>query len=159
MIFLVSQIFLLLLYCIVESGFPLKIPPVETLWIANWCPRIPSQWKVSPAAVLIAKFINSPVHSPELIIWAVYRFFLHYHTLIKKEIQIFLIYDEIQSGAVAKSYMRKGFLIYTVRMRKCAIIPPLMRRPLSHIWLCNCSILNFLRYCVRKNWFPFLSVH
>ncbi len=33
-------------------------------------------------------------------------------TLIKKENQIFLIYKEIQSGAVAKSYMRKGFLIY-----------------------------------------------
>jgi hypothetical protein len=30
----------------------------------------------------------------------------------KKENQIFLIYKEIQSGAVAKSYMRKGFLIY-----------------------------------------------
>jgi hypothetical protein len=29
----------------------------------------------------------------------------------KKENQIFLIYREIQSGAVAKSY-RKGFLIY-----------------------------------------------
>jgi hypothetical protein len=30
----------------------------------------------------------------------------------KKENQIFLIYKEIQSGAFAKSYMRKGFLIY-----------------------------------------------
>ncbi len=30
----------------------------------------------------------------------------------KKENQIFLIYKEIQSGAVAKLYMRKGFLIY-----------------------------------------------
>jgi hypothetical protein len=30
----------------------------------------------------------------------------------KKENQTFLIYKEIQSGAVAKSYMRKGFLIY-----------------------------------------------
>ena len=30
----------------------------------------------------------------------------------KKENRIFLIYREIQSGAVAKSYMRKGFLIY-----------------------------------------------
>jgi hypothetical protein len=30
----------------------------------------------------------------------------------KKSNQIFLIYKEIQSGAVAKSYMRKGFLIY-----------------------------------------------
>ncbi len=30
----------------------------------------------------------------------------------KKENHIFLINKEIQSGAVAKSYMRKGFLIY-----------------------------------------------
>jgi hypothetical protein len=30
----------------------------------------------------------------------------------KKDNQIFLIYKEIQSGAVAKSYMRKDFLIY-----------------------------------------------
>jgi hypothetical protein len=30
----------------------------------------------------------------------------------KKENNIFLIYREIKSGAVAKSYMRKGFLIY-----------------------------------------------
>jgi hypothetical protein len=30
----------------------------------------------------------------------------------KKEKKIFPIYKEIQSGAVAKSYMRKGFLMY-----------------------------------------------
>jgi len=35
----------------------------------------------------------------------------------KKEKKIFLIYKEIQSGAVAKSYMRKSFLIYE-EMRK-----------------------------------------
>jgi hypothetical protein len=35
----------------------------------------------------------------------------------KKENQIFLIYKAIQSGAVAKSYMRKCFLIYE-EMRK-----------------------------------------
>jgi hypothetical protein len=35
----------------------------------------------------------------------------------KKENKIFLIYKEIHSGAVAKSYMRKGFLIYE-EMRK-----------------------------------------
>jgi hypothetical protein len=29
----------------------------------------------------------------------------------KNENKIFLIYKEIQSGAVAKSYMKKGFLI------------------------------------------------
>ncbi len=35
----------------------------------------------------------------------------------KKENQIFLIYKEIPNGAVAKSYMRKGFLKYE-EMRK-----------------------------------------
>jgi hypothetical protein len=30
----------------------------------------------------------------------------------EKENKIFRIYKEIQNGAVAKSYMRKGFLIY-----------------------------------------------
>jgi hypothetical protein len=34
---------------------------------------------------------------------------------------MFLIYKEIQNGAVAKSYMRKGFLIYE-EMRKYLII-------------------------------------
>jgi hypothetical protein len=36
----------------------------------------------------------------------------------KKENKIFLIYKEIQMGAVAKSYIRKGFLIQY--MRRCA---------------------------------------
>jgi hypothetical protein len=35
----------------------------------------------------------------------------------KKENQIFFIYKEIQIGAVAKSYTRKGFLMYE-EMRK-----------------------------------------
>jgi hypothetical protein len=35
----------------------------------------------------------------------------------KKEKKIFLIYEEIQMGWGAKSYMRKGFLIYA-EMRK-----------------------------------------
>ncbi len=30
----------------------------------------------------------------------------------KKEMKIFLIFKNVQSGEVAKSYMRKGFLIY-----------------------------------------------
>ncbi len=58
----------------------------------------------------------------------------------KKENLIFLIYEEIQSGAVAKSYIRKGFLIYE-EMRKYF---PMYEEAASHIWLCNCSILNFL---------------
>jgi hypothetical protein len=33
-------------------------------------------------------------------------------TLIKKKRKYFLIYKEIQNGSVAKSNMRKGFLIY-----------------------------------------------
>ncbi len=39
----------------------------------------------------------------------------------KKEKKIFLIYKEIQIGSVAKSYMRKGFLIYE-EMRKYLVI-------------------------------------
>jgi hypothetical protein len=34
------------------------------------------------------------------------------YALIKKENRIFLLYKEIQSGAVAKSYMTNGLLIY-----------------------------------------------
>jgi hypothetical protein len=39
----------------------------------------------------------------------------------KKGEQIFLIYKEIQMGAVAKSYIRKGFLIFE-EMRKYSVI-------------------------------------
>jgi hypothetical protein len=47
----------------------------------------------------------------------------------KKENQIFLIYKEIQTGAVLKSYMRKGFLIYE-EMRKYF---PIYEEAVSHI--------------------------
>jgi hypothetical protein len=48
----------------------------------------------------------------------------------KKESQIFLIYKEIQNGAVAKSYMRKGFLIHILyeEMRKYLTIYRMRRR-------------------------------
>jgi hypothetical protein len=36
---------------------------------------------------------------------------LYSGTLIKKENKIFLIYEKIQMGSGAKSFMRKGFLI------------------------------------------------
>jgi hypothetical protein len=39
----------------------------------------------------------------------------------KKENLIFLIYKEIQTGAVAKSYMRKGFLIYEEMLKYIVI--------------------------------------
>ncbi len=58
----------------------------------------------------------------------------------KNKNKIFLIYKQIQSGAVAKSYMRKGFLIYE-EMRKYF---PIYEEAVSHIWLYNCSIPNFL---------------
>ncbi len=38
--------------------------------------------------------------------------------------------------------MRKGFVIYE-EMRKYF---PIYEEAVSHIWLCNCSILNFLIY-------------
>jgi hypothetical protein len=47
----------------------------------------------------------------------------------KKENQIFLIYKEIQSGAVAKSYMRKGFLMYE---EMCKYFP-MYEEAVSHI--------------------------
>ncbi len=47
----------------------------------------------------------------------------------KNENQIFLKYKEIQSGALAKSYMRKGFLIYE-EMRKEF---PIFKEAVSHL--------------------------
>ena len=63
-------------------------------------------------------------------------------TLRKKKIKFFPIYKEIWSGAVAKSYMRKGFPIY----HKMGKYFPIYKEAVSYIWLCNCSILNFPIY-------------
>jgi hypothetical protein len=71
----------------------------------------------------------------------------------KKENEIFLIYKEIQSGAVAKSYMRKSFLIY---MGKCKNISPYMRRP-KVIYDFATAPLRISLY-MRKISFSFLSV-
>ncbi len=71
----------------------------------------------------------------------------------KKDNQIFLIYKEIQSGAVAKSYMRKGFLLYEEQRKNF----PIYEEAVSHIRLCYCSILNFLIY--EENLIFFLSVY
>ncbi len=43
----------------------------------------------------------------------------------KKDKKIFLLYKEIQMGSVAKSYMRKDFLIYE---ENAQIFPPYMKR-------------------------------
>jgi hypothetical protein len=46
-----------------------------------------------------------------------------------KENKIFLLYKEIQRGAVAKSYIRKGFLIYE---EMCQYFP-MYEEAVSHI--------------------------
>ncbi len=56
-------------------------------------------------------------------------------------------------GAVANSYMRKGFLIYE-EMRKYLVI---YEEAFSHIWLCNRSLLDFLIY--EENFVSVLYVH
>ncbi len=58
----------------------------------------------------------------------------------KKENEIFLIYKEIQMGSVAKSYIRKGFLIYE-KMRKYLTIYTHwafgLRKAQASIWSSN----------------------
>ncbi len=51
-------------------------------------------------------------------------------TLMKKKIKIFLIGKEVQGGAVAKSYMRKGFLLIYEEMCKYF---PIYEEAASHI--------------------------
>ncbi len=46
-----------------------------------------------------------------------------------KENQLFLIYKEIHSGALAKSYMRKGFRIYEERRKYF----PIYEEAVNHI--------------------------
>jgi hypothetical protein len=56
---------------------------------------------------------------------------------------MFLIFKEIKKGSGAKSYMRKGSLIYE-EMRKYLVIVWGCRY--RHIWLWTWSLLNFLLY-------------
>jgi hypothetical protein len=66
------------------------------------------QWPHAISSFLIEVKISNVVQGTSK------KIFLHW----KKSNKIFLIYKEIQSGVVAKSYMRRGFLIY----EKCANI-------------------------------------
>ncbi len=61
------------------------------------------------------------------------------YALIKKRKEIFLIYKQIQSGAVI---YEEGLPIYE-EMRKYF---PIYQEAVSHVWLCNYSIPNFLIY-------------
>ncbi len=63
------------------------------------------------------------------------------------------MYKEIQMRSCAKSYVRKGFLIYE-EMRKYLVI---YEEAVSSIWLCTQSRLNFLKYEEYLNFF-FISV-
>ncbi len=65
----------------------------------------------------------------------------------KKENQIFLICKEIQSGAVAKSYMRKGYLIYE-EMRKYFFI---YEEGVSHIWV-NMTLQRLPQKATKRHW-------
>ncbi len=70
----------------------------------------------------------------------------------KKENRIFLKYKEIQSGSVAKSHMRKGFLIYE-EMPKYF---PIYEEAVSHLQLLQ-SEFSYTVY--EENLFSFLSVY
>ena len=63
------------------------------------------------------------------------------------------MYKEIQNGAVAKSYMTNGLLIYGELFAHFLIY----FETLPNICLCNCSIMNFIIY--EENFiFFFISV-
>jgi hypothetical protein len=67
---------------------------------------------------------------------------IHY-TEKKKSNLPHILYKEIQSGAVAKSYVNEEGL----PMRKCGNISPCIRRPLViYDFATACSFLNFLIY-------------
>jgi hypothetical protein len=57
-------------------------------------------------------------------------------------------------GVVAKSYMRKGFLICE-EMRKYFVM---YEEAVSRIRVCNLSLLDFISLYMRKILFSFLSV-
>ncbi len=70
----------------------------------------------------------------------------------KKENQIFLLYKEVQNGAVAKSHMTNGLLINDEIFAHFLIY----QEALPHLRLCNCTILNFLIF--RKFYFLFQCI-
>ncbi len=83
------------------------------------------------------KAVSDPLASKLLVCRVQYYYssLEYFHAFVK-----FFIYKEIQSGTVAKSYLRKDFLIYE---EKCKYFP-IFEEAVSHIRLCNCSTLNFL---------------
>ncbi len=79
---------------------------------------------------------------------------MHVSYTDKKENQIFLIYKEIQNGAVAKSNMTNGFLIYGEIF---SAFPRILGSPSSYMTL---QLLHSeFPYGTRKILFSFLSVY
>jgi hypothetical protein len=85
--------------------------------------------------------LNGPANYEEYLTYTVYTEFKCQCTLIKKKIKFFS-YKEIQNGAVAKSYMTNGLLIYGEIFARFLIY----EEALPHIGLYNCSTLNCLIY-------------
>jgi hypothetical protein len=82
--------------------------------VTNISCKIPIACAVSLASFYKLHAGRMPrVHSAKYIIIIIFRYtVVVLSTLIKKKKLIFLIYKEIQSGAVAKSYMTNGILMY-----------------------------------------------
>ncbi len=77
-------------------------------------------------------FIYVPLAFKHKVFFTIHKHFtlqMKGRCTVKKENKIFLIYKEIQSGAVAKSSMRKGFLIYKEMRKYC----PIYEEAVSHI--------------------------
>jgi hypothetical protein len=100
---------------------------------------------------LITKYPRCPLDSFQLQLPCVIPSQIcHFHT-DKKENKIFPIYKENQMGSGAKSFMRKGFLIYE-EMRKFFTI---YEEAVSHIWLCTLSL--WISLYMRNFFFFFIS--
>jgi hypothetical protein len=97
---------ILLNFCIISAGN--KIDCFEcNSWDDERC-HDPWNWTYPQVTVLYTQPCTI-LHTVVLL-----RFTLHFlqECTDKKENEIFLTYKEIQMGSVAKSSMRKGFLIY-----------------------------------------------
>ncbi len=105
---------------IVAHPLARRVNNVHKLGVRGVQPVRPSHAvKERPGRVQAGYAAHLPAHEPALKV--LYT--------DKKENKIFLIYKEIQKGAVAKTYMRKGFLIYK-EMHKYLVI---YEESVSHI--------------------------
>ncbi len=87
---------------------------VWSWWLLRWPTALPTQVGIFTCTSLTLRGHSFFSHVAEKQDWLLSKLFAEryiYHT-DKKENEIFLIYKEIQNGAVAKSYMTNGLLIY-----------------------------------------------